>query len=361
MANTKILYGPNSTVKFSNAEMIRHLGTTLDYTRRKNDRIILQNTNLEKEVLELKTVHINQDELRQEIVVLDNRVNCYKQLEIFLRDKITSLETKVGAYYNSCKQAKEMFNKQAVNRTIGVGYGYNEAIGLLDINSPDIVSAKERGIPHVLKGIEEPLFKKSIAEPLNENSFIIQEEMRIEDIALGNVVNNVSPVNNIKSKNVKPSKWVRKGSVKVVHITSPLKTDLGNPKVKNNNNSHNMNNMPTINTSHKAYGVVNCMSCAFNVMYAFFNSKHASNDKTAPRQHVNNKKHVKTKIASPPKVRKETYVPKPKQKIVKAVYRVKCSVPEEVIAVKIKNVVLPNKGQFFKYSGPNQIWVPKKD
>ena len=101
------------------------------------------------------------------------------------------------------------------------------------------------------------------------------------------------------------------------------------------------------------------MSCAFNVMYAFFNSKHASNDKTAPRQHVNNKKHVKSKTASPPKVRKETFVPKPKQKIVKAIYRVKCSVAEEVIAVKIKNVVLPDKGQFFKYSGPNQIWVPK--
>ena len=148
-----------------------------------------------------------------------------------------------------------MFNKQAVNRTIGVGYGYNEAIGLLGINSPDIVSAKERGIPYVLKGVEEPLFKKSIAEPLNENSIIIQEEMRIEDIANGNVENNVLPINNIKSKNVKPTKWVPKGSVKVVHTTSSVKTDLGNPKVKNNNNMHNINNMPSINTSHKACGV----------------------------------------------------------------------------------------------------------
>ena len=253
-----------------------------------------------------------------------------------------------------------MFNKQAVNQTIGIGYGYNEAIGLLGINSPDIVSAKERGIPHVLKGVEEPLFKKSIAEPLNENSIIIQEEMRIEDIAFGNVVHNVSPVNNIKSKNVKPSKWVPKGSVKVVHTTSPLKTDLGNPKVKNNNNSHNMNNMPAINLSHKPCGVTNCMSCAFNVMSAYFYSMHASKNKTTPRHHMNNKKHVKSKTASPPKVRKETYVPKPKQKVVKAVYRVKCSVPE-VVAVKFKNVVLPDKGQFFKYSGPNQVWVPKKD
>lgn len=54
----------------------------------------------------------------------------------------------------------------------------------------------------------------------------------------------------------------------------------------------NMHNMPLIDLSHKACGVVNCMSCAFNVMSAYFNSKHASSDKTTPRQHVNNRKHV---------------------------------------------------------------------
>ena len=45
----------------------------------------------------------------------------------------------------------------------------------------------------------------------------------------------------------------------------------------------------------KACGVANCMSCAFNVMHAYFNSKHASSDKTAPRQHMNNKMHVTAK------------------------------------------------------------------
>ena len=64
MANSEILYGPNSMVKFTDVEMIHHLGTTLDYARRENDRIILQNTNLEKEVIELKYVHVNQDELK---------------------------------------------------------------------------------------------------------------------------------------------------------------------------------------------------------------------------------------------------------------------------------------------------------
>ena len=112
------------------------------------------------------------------------------------------------------------------------------------------------------------------------------------------------------------------------------------------------------------------MSCAFNVMYVYFNSKHASSDKTAPRQHMNSKKHVKSKTvpskilnnmkhannkvvlpqhlinaknvksktASPPKARVETFVPKPKLKFVKAVYKVKSSVDEKVNVEKV-NVV----------------------
>ena len=54
-------------------------------------------------------------------------------------------------------------------------------------------------------------------------------------------------------------------------------------------------------------------------------------------------------------------VPKPKQNVVKAQYKVKCSVTEKIDPiVQVKNVILPDKGQFFKYVGPNQVWVPKK-
>ena len=118
--------------------------------------------------------------------------------------------------------------------------------------------------------------------------------------------------------------------------------------------------MPNIDISHKACGVSNCMSCAFNVMSAYFTSKHASNAETTPRQHLNNKKHVKTKIVNPPKARVDTFVPKPKNKFVKAVYKVKCPVFVKVVIAKIKDGVLPDKGKFFKYAGPNQVWVPKK-
>ena len=118
-----------------------------------------------------------------------------------------------------------------------------------------------------------------------------------------------------------------------------------------------MHNLPIVNPSHKVCGVPNCMSYAFNLMYAYFNGKHISSDKTTPLQHV---KHNRSKTTSPPKARNETFVPKPKQKFVKAVYKVKCPVIEKVENIKVKNVVFPNKGQFYKYAGPNQVWVPKK-
>ena len=118
------------------------------------------------------------------------------------------------------------------------------------------------------------------------------------------------------------------------------------------------------------------MSCAFNVMSVYFYSMHASKNKTTPRHHMNNKKHVRCKSDRPPKARRETFVPKPKQKVVKAVYRVKCPVIEKAkvikavyrvkstvndiaMTAKLTVVAKPDKGQFFKDSGPKQLWVPK--
>ena len=138
-------------VTFTDTEMIYHLSGTLDYARRENDRIILQNNALEKEVKELRTVHINQDKLKEEVALLENRVHLYKQLEINVKEIITGLETKVRGYYNSILKDKEIFNQQASSQTVGIGYDYNEVVGKLSINSPNRVSAKERGIPIFLK------------------------------------------------------------------------------------------------------------------------------------------------------------------------------------------------------------------
>ena len=329
-------------VKFTDAELVYHLGGSLDCARRDNELLSQQIKDLEKEVNELRLVHINQDKLKEQVSFLENRVDCYRKLETILKDKITGLETKVRAYFNSCSKAKEFYSKQAVNQTSGIGYDYNAAIGELGINSPPHVCAKGREVPHVLKGVDEPLYKASIAEPFDATSSVIQEEIRAEDLANEKVVSKSS---------------VSKVPVKVVKATE---TNSDTHELDNKNAMSTMHKLPAVNHSHKACGVANCMSCAFNMMYAYFNGKHVSNDKTTPRQHVNNKKHDRSKTASPSKARKETFVPKLKQKFVKAVYKVKCSVIEKVETIKIKNVVLPDKGQFYKYAGPNQVWVPKK-
>ena len=175
-------------------------------------------------------------------------------------------------------KAKELFNQQAISQTFGIGYDYYEAGGKLSINPPNRVSAKERGIPHVLKGVEKPLFKKSIVEPLNVTSIIIQEKMRTEYMVNNNVISD---------------QCMSGSSVKVVPTTE---TNSDTQKSEHKDNMSVMHNMPKIDISHKACGVANCMSCVFNVMYIYFNSKHTFSDKTAPRQHMTVRSMLKLKL-----------------------------------------------------------------
>ena len=148
----------------------------------------------------------------------------------------------------------------------------------------------------MLKGVDEPLYKASIAEPFDATSSVIQEEIRAEDHTNEKIISKSSE---------------SKVPVKVVKATE---TNSDTHELDNNNAMSTMHKLPIVNPSHKACGVPDCMSCAFNLMYAYFNGKHVSSDKTTPRQHVNNMKHDRSKTASPSpsKARKETFVPKPK-------------------------------------------------
>ena len=105
----------NPQVTFTDADMVYHLSGTLECDRRENERIILQNNALEMEVKELRTMNINQDKLKEEVALLENRVNLYKQLEMNLKKIITSIETKVRGYFNSIVKAKDIFNKKAIS------------------------------------------------------------------------------------------------------------------------------------------------------------------------------------------------------------------------------------------------------
>ena len=66
----------------------------------------------------------------------------------------------------------------------------------------------------MLKGVDEPLFRMSVVEPLNETSIIIQEEIRTEDIV---------------NKNAMSKKCVPESSIKVVPITE---TNIDTDKVE---------------------------------------------------------------------------------------------------------------------------------
>ena len=76
----------------------------------------------------------------------------------------------------------------------------------------------------MLKGVNKTPFRKSIVEPLNETSLIIQEGMRIEEIV---------------NKNFMSNKSVPESSVKVVHTTE---TNLDTYKLDHKVNMSNMHN-----------------------------------------------------------------------------------------------------------------------
>ena len=102
----------------------------------------------------------------------------------------------------------------------------------------------------------------------------------------------------------------------------------------------------------------NCMTCAYNIMSAYFKNLHAKNGNTSPRQHTNNK-HARSKTASHSRVRKETYVPKRKTIVYKAVVKEVSSVKSESSISPRGSVVVPDRNQLFKFVGPNQVWVLK--
>ena len=72
-------------VKFTDAELISNLYHTLDCAQRTRAKDVIKITELETELEALKLVHINQDKLEKEVVFLENKVKCHKEIETFLK------------------------------------------------------------------------------------------------------------------------------------------------------------------------------------------------------------------------------------------------------------------------------------
>lgn len=88
-------------------------------------------------------------------------------------------------------------------------------MGELGINTPDLVNAKERGIPNVLKNVVDPLFKKSVIEPLSLNDIVIKGEIRLEDAANDLVLNNNKSVKNTFNNKGKSKMFMSNRPVRV--------------------------------------------------------------------------------------------------------------------------------------------------
>ena len=46
----------------------------------------------------------------------------------------------------------------------------------------ETASSVKENVPHILKDVDNPLFKKADSEPLNEESLLIKQEMLVEDL-----------------------------------------------------------------------------------------------------------------------------------------------------------------------------------
>ena len=120
-----------------------------------------------------------------------------------------------------------------------------------------------------------------------------------------------------------------------------------------------MPTMPTLKNAHLPCGKVGCMPCAFNIMSAYINLMNASSGNCINNKMTDSNKHVRAKTVSPPKVRKDTPVSKPKVTPDKAKSKDmrKVNVLDEY--VKVVPVVTPV--EISKPLGPKKVWVPKKN
>ena len=92
-------------------------------------------------------------------------------------------------------------------------------------------------------------------------------------------------------------------------------------------------------------------------MSAYINLMNASSGSCINNDMTDSNKHVRAKTVSPPKVRKDSHVSKPKVTPDKAKSKDmrKVNVPDEY--AKVAPVITPVK--ISKPLGPKQVWVPK--
>ena len=349
-----------------------------------NDKLVLKKQMLDARNQEIELVVNTVEDLKQKNEYLENKIKCNSGIEIALRTQLAELETKLQAYKNSANIAKEIIDKQCLEKKTAIGFDYSsKKIGKKPVEDSAQSNTVNDGVPHVLKIVNNPVFKKPTSELLNEKEMLIKQEMLVEDQEKQDVEKVTLPKKSVtigesnvglRSKEPK-NKKNRNGNGKLNankkdnsasstntcrkscnncgstgHLTHACKKD----KVESKDVS-NVNNMFAMPSSHKPCGKSNCMFCAFNIMSAYFNLMNASSDTNTSVSKDMMKKHNRPKTASPPKARKGTSVSKAKDKFVMAEVVEKESVKK--MAKNVKPVTPVNSS---KQQGPKQVWVPKK-
>ncbi|XP_074327569.1 uncharacterized protein LOC141665482 [Apium graveolens] len=322
---------------------------------------------LQEELDKLVLEKVNVEDIRQKHHYLELKANNHVETIAQRDEKIKELEAKLQAYANSANLAKELISSQVVSGKLGIGLDYdelrksskkrvveNEKVEKVD-NPPDT--------PHVLKSAKKPLYKKASSDPFNEDRLFIEHELLVEDL------------NELKDKKAKePSKSAdsdsetskaglgfssktkrsrnKNGRIggngprklcnncgSAGHITYAYrKAKVDNVK---NANMYKMSSMPK---SPKCNNSV-CMPCVVNFVNTYLDSTHSHNSSHNHDKHVHT--HTgRSKTISPPKVRKEAPVTKPRSKSASASVSDKGIVKDNAQHTKPVNSVKQNHSQF---------------
>lgn len=364
-----------STVNDLSVEMF-NIHTSLLASEKENARLVdqVQKDLLRTEKLELEIVTI--EDLKQKIEYLEIKVKNNDEIEVILRKQISDLELLLQAYKKSANTQQDIFDKQIINQSVGIGYDYSASKKKKHVTFPEPILSDRKDVPHVLKAVAKPLFSKVIPRPLDETLMVIKEQLLVED-ELKKVEEQLeSPKESVAvktelGKNSGKKNKSRNGKVDAYKKIDRAFTPITSRKSYNNCNStrhltHACNKVkvkseglssmyiPVMHNSHVPCGKDECIPCALQIMNSYFKLMNASTRPCIETRNNMNSKQSRAKTVSPPKVRNVTPSSKTNVKN-KSITVEKESVHDKYMHDK---TVYPVKHP--KPSGPKQVWVTKK-
>ena len=90
-----------------------------------NAKLVLKNQILDARNSKLELVAITVEDLKQKNEYLENKVKCNSDIESALRTQLVELESKLQAYKNSANIAKEIIDKQCLEKKTAIGFDYS--------------------------------------------------------------------------------------------------------------------------------------------------------------------------------------------------------------------------------------------